>query len=50
MQVLSGINLLNQVSTLVVFVIVNIVALCSNGLLIIFVIGFQVLVSSILGV
>ena len=49
-QVLSGIHLLNQVGTLVVFIIVNIVALGADGLLIIVVLAFQVLVSSILGV
>jgi hypothetical protein len=48
-QVLSGIHLLNQVGTLVVFIIVNIVALGTDGLLIIIVLTFQVLVSSILG-
>jgi hypothetical protein len=48
-QVLSCIHLLNQVGTLVVFIIVNIVALGANGLLVIVVLGFQVLVSSILG-
>jgi len=47
-QVLSCIHLLNQVGTLVVFIIVNIVALGANGLLIIVVLTFQVLVSSIL--
>ena len=48
-QVLSCIHLLNQVGTLIVFIIVNIVALGANGLLIIVVLAFQVLVSSILG-
>lgn len=50
MQILSCIHLLNQVRTLVVFIIINIVALGTDGLLIIVFLAIQVLVSSILGV